>query len=108
MVTRVRAAIALAIVPILASSASGLAEEPLHGIELSDIDRSADACTDFFDQLVLVRQHQTDAGGRVTVVQRRRRALVRDKAIHSPRGYEGLGQHWAVAQHHTQLPAQRL
>ncbi len=47
MVTRVRAAAVFAV--LLASSASAFAEEALRGIELSDIDRSADACTDFFE-----------------------------------------------------------
>ena len=47
MAIRVRAATVLA--SFLLSSAFASAEEPLKGIELSDIDRSADACTDFFD-----------------------------------------------------------
>ena len=49
MVTRMRAAAVLA--AFLLSSAPALAGEPdaLKGIELSDIDRSADACTDFFE-----------------------------------------------------------
>ena len=47
MATRVRAAAVLA--AFLLSSAFASAEEPLKGIELSDMDRSADACTDFFE-----------------------------------------------------------
>jgi len=47
MAIRVRAATVLA--SFLLSSALASAEEPLKGIELSDMDRSADACTDFFE-----------------------------------------------------------
>jgi putative endopeptidase len=50
MVTRLTRLCAAAVFAVfLASSATVLAEEPLKGIELSDIDRSADACTDFFE-----------------------------------------------------------
>jgi putative endopeptidase len=47
MATRMRAAAVL--LASLALPASAFSEEALKGIELSDIDRSADACTDFFE-----------------------------------------------------------
>ena len=43
------AVLGLALLSVPALPAGSFAEEPLKGIELSDIDRSVDACTDFFD-----------------------------------------------------------